>query len=306
MVRLEKINLDEKSWWSAKATPHTRPDFNSHKAEVKECPKCKKESKVIFKQGWTCLNSDPAPSKVRNTVREKTTCTEFFRFGSDIDDTTLEYTEEFFLERTNFKELRDPEGLEVIPGSLKPRLLTMEDVQRLGNFGFEEECKRGVVCPLCGCCCRRVEWDKWVCESSTSNGHFEYSLPARIITADQAIANGNCIPPSMRTNPEQTHKDVVNGIIDRSEFPEGKAPDGTYKVYRYGMTGEQTTEGKPGAIIGYVYHLKSSANLNKLPNGPDDLFEDLQRADLGLKRNPSRHTSGKSPGLGGFQMTNEW
>jgi len=43
MVRLEKINLDEKSWWSAKATPHTRPDFNSNKTEVKECPKCKKE-----------------------------------------------------------------------------------------------------------------------------------------------------------------------------------------------------------------------------------------------------------------------
>jgi hypothetical protein len=306
MVRLEKINLDEKSWWSAKATPHTRPDFNSHKAEVKECPKCKKESKVIYKQGWTCLNADPVAEKSGKKFREKTTCTEFFKFGSDVDDKTLEYTEEFLLERTNFKELRDPRGLEVHPGNLKPRLLTMEDVESLGNFGFEEECKRGVVCPLCGCCSRRVEWGRWICESSTSNGHFEYSLPARIIAADEAIANGNKIPDSLRKSPGKTHKDVVDDIIDRSELDFLEHEYG-YKVYRYGMpdetleeTPDETPDDKPGPIIGYVYHLKSNAKINQHPEGPDGLFEDLQRTDLGLKRNPSKNNKGKSPDLGGF------
>ena len=305
MVRLEKINLDEKSWWSAKATLHTRPDFNSNKTEVKECPKCKKESKVIFKQGWTCLNADPVPTKLGNKVREKTTCSEFFKFGSDIDDKTLEYTEEFFLERTNFKELRNPKGKEVIPGSMKPPLLTMKDVKELGNFGFEEECKRGIVCPLCGCCSRRVEWGRWVCESSTYGDHFQYSLPARIITAEEAIANGNWVPKPMKTKLGEMHKDVVDDMIDRSEFPEGEAPEITYKVYRYGMP-DETTDGKPGAIIGYVYHLKSNTTINKLPTYADDLFEDLQRVDLGLKRNPSKNSNGKSHGLGSFQITNEW
>ncbi len=303
MVRLEKINLDDKSWWSSKATPHTRPDFNAHKAEVKECPKCKKESKAIYKQGWTCLNADPLPASLGKKVREKTTCTEFFKFGSDVNDTTLAYTEEFLLERTNFRELRDPSGLEVHPGNLKPPLLTMEDVERLGYFGFEEECKRGVVCPVCGCCSRRVEWGRWICESSTSGGHFEYSLPARIITADEAIANGNDIPPSMMLKSGKTHKDVFDDIVDRSEFHQEHVSG--YQVYRYGMP-DETTDDKPGAIIGYVYHLKSNVSTNQFPGGPDDLFEDLQRTDLGLKRNPSKNKQGKPPVLGPFQMTNDW
>ncbi|PMD13007.1 hypothetical protein NA56DRAFT_446468 [Hyaloscypha hepaticicola] len=320
MVRLEKINLDEKSWWSAKATPHTPPDFNTHKAEVKECPKCKKESKVIYKQGWTCLNADPVAEKLG--VREKTTCTGFFKFGSDVNDKTLEYTEQYLLERTNFKELRDPSGLEVHTGPLKPRLPTMEDVETLGNFGFEEKCKRGVVCPLCGCCSRRVEWGRWICESSTSNGHFEYSLPARIITADESTANGNDIPRSLRTDPGEMHKDVVDDIIDRLELDPPEHEFG-YKIYRYGIPDEtpvktpdetpdetavempkETSDGKPGAIIGYVYHLKPNANINQQPEGADGLFEDLQRTDLGLKRNPSRHNKGVNEVLTAHWATN--
>jgi hypothetical protein len=101
------------------------------------------------------------------------------------------------------------------------------------------------------------------------------------------------------------HKDVVDDMIDRSEFSEGEAPEITYKVYRYGMP-DETTDGKPGAIIGYVYHLKSNTTINKLPTYADDLFEDLQRVDLGLKRNPSKNSNGKSHGLGSFQITNEW
>jgi hypothetical protein len=292
MVRLEKVDLTEKSWWSRADTPHSPPDFDSPKALVRTCNSCGKESKMIYKQGWACLNADPEPTKKGNKTREKKTCTEFFKFGEGINITNLEYTEEFLKERSSFKVLREQVNLDPNPGPLGPPLLTEDDVERLGEFGFEEECKRGIVCPKCGCCSRRVNWGKWVCESSTSGGHFTYALRPRIIPAERAISEGNEVPLLTKEEGDEEPNHFVHPMITRKPIFMGGR-----KGFVYIFHGAKGPNGEKGKIIGYVLHLRSSDTINKLPNGPDDIFKGLQQADLDLKRKPSKCAGCKSSDL---------
>jgi hypothetical protein len=59
-------------------------------------------------------------------------------------------------------------------------------------------------------------------------------------------------------------------------------------VTKYDIPGEE------GEIVGNVFHFKSNTIINGQPNGPDDLFAELQVAKLGLKRNASKCRGGKS------------
>lgn len=260
MVRLEKIDLYTKSWWSAKEAPHYPPDFDIIKTPTACCRVCKKESKVIYKQGWACLNADPV--KVSKDQLEKTKCSEFFKFGQAVDDKTLTLSEEFLLERTKFTGL--------ITEPLAPALLTDKDVDRLGNFSFEEECKRGIVCPKCGCCSRRIEWSKWTCENVKCT--FTYALTPRLIPAAMAIEQSMQAPLPPR---EKDYHDA--SLITHESFLLGE-----WKIDRYGIPDEN------GNLIGNIYRFRPSPEMNELPNGPDALFRQLQEADLGLKRNPVR------------------
>jgi len=48
------------------------------------------------------------------------------------------------------------------------------------------------------------------------------------------------------------------------------------------------------SIAGWILHYKSNPSINQSEGGPDDLFLELQTADLGLKRNPSKNPNGGS------------
>lgn len=242
-------------------TPLVTPNFVSPKAPVQVCPECNTPSKTIYKQGWVCLNADPV-RKSRN--HEKTTCPAFFKFGQGIDDKTLEFTEEFLQERTQFQ------GHDTEP--LNPPFLTEADADAIGAFAFEEKCRKGIVCSDCGCCIRRIHWGKWICENPVCD--FTYSLTPREIPASLAISNSNA--PKVKTF---VSKSIGSTTLDL--WP------GAWKVTRYDIPGEQ------GEIVGNVFHFKSNARLNQRPNGPDELFKELQVARLGLKRNASRCPGGK-------------
>jgi hypothetical protein len=100
MVRLEKIKLGERSWWSAEHASHFPPNFSSPKAQTRTCDACNKASKLIYNQGWTCLNANPANPEVN--------CKRFFVFDQEVDDKTLEFTSAFLQERTRFVPYLDP------------------------------------------------------------------------------------------------------------------------------------------------------------------------------------------------------
>jgi hypothetical protein len=251
MVRLEKINLHEKSWWSTKDAPHYPPNFESSKPEIYICSACNKPSKLMYKQGWACLEID---------------CKFFFNFGREVDDKTLEFTPQFLQERTQFQGAN--------PGSLAPQLLTNQDLDAMEAFGFEEKCKKGIVCPKCGCCSRRIEWHQWVCENPSCD--FTYSVTQRPISVSLAIRQGT----EKKLTPKE--KALVSPSIRPSKFTLG-----SYEVFQYILSG------KDGEDVGFIRHFKANAFINLQPNGPNALFEEIQEHDLGLKRSASLQPGGK-------------
>ncbi|KAE9365208.1 hypothetical protein N431DRAFT_420140 [Stipitochalara longipes BDJ] len=264
MVRLEKINLDQQSWWTAEGTSHSPPNFVSPKAPVRQCPTCKAFSKTIYQQGWVCLNADPVPVTGPQGEHEKTTCPDFFNFGADVDDKTLKFTGQFLQERTPFKgHVTEP---------LIPPFLTEAAADSIGALAFEEKCRKGIVCSQCGCCSSRVNWAKWVCENPICD--FEYSLTPRVIPASLAISDSK--PP--KPQDAFVYKSIRFTTSNR----------GSWKVTKYRLPDEES------GCAGYISHFTSNTAINQRPGGPDDLFIELQTADLNLKRKPSRTATKKN------------
>lgn len=200
-VRMEKIRLEEKSWWAkaGSALPSPYRDLNATKAASRKCLGCDKTSKVIFEQGWTCL---------------KASCDNFFVFDSPVDDQKLVYTEAFLSERTVY-----PGNT---PGPLAPPLLTEADMVIAGNHGTEAAFKQGIACPLCKGCSRRTLWSKWSCE--TVGCGFTHSLPFRISSVQDTMKD------IARNFPQQNYS-LDFGI----KFEERRI--GAYNVFEYGIPG---------------------------------------------------------------------
>lgn len=241
MVRLEKINLAAKSWWAPKDSdplPEHR-NLDQFKTIEKECTTCKQSSKEIYNAGWTCLQYP---------------CTDFFKFSEGYDDSKLAYNEQFLKERKRHST----------EASIVPPLLTDEDLRAMDAFGIEKECKRGIVCPRCKCCSRRIEWRQWSCENPTCD--FTYRTSQTPVPINEVIARSN--PPMA---------DIVGASL---RFMQKVMPP--YVIHEYVLPDEN------GQSIGFVRHFKANGLINKQYDGPNDLFRQMQERDFGMKRNVSR------------------
>jgi hypothetical protein len=246
MVRLEKIRLDTKSWWAPIDSLPLNPNrnVNAVKTSTASCILCKVASKEIYNVGWTCLN---------------TKCDTYFIFSTKVDDTILEYNEEFMSERTKY--IGGP------PEPLAPPLLTNNFLENNNNFGFEKMWNTGIVCPTCKGCSRRIEWRQWICE--TPGCGFTYSVLQKTVKVHDAIAQGFAY--------DKEWYDKKVGI----KF--GQKAMGMYDVYEYIIPGEGQ-----GEIAGMIRHFAANGIINGQPDGPNDLFRFMQESDFGLKRYPAR------------------
>ncbi|KAG9228506.1 hypothetical protein BJ875DRAFT_477330 [Amylocarpus encephaloides] len=259
MARLEKIDLHNQSWWAPVGScAPSPPQFGARCTEA-ACIACREMSKEIYNAGWACLDQ---------------ACGEFFKFPTDLDNSTLDYNAEFLAERTPYPGRN--------PGPLTPPLLTEEDVKRMGVTGVEREFKGGIVCQDCGCCIRRREWHRWSCENA--NCSFTYRLTQETVSPQDAIAGGMGEEvPAQRP----FHHSTIHAV-EPKVF-------GKYDVYEYHIPGER------GEIIGFVRHFKSSGLINQQPDGPNDLFKQMQTGELDLRRNPARQA-----GAPGEILTSHW
>lgn len=200
-VRMEKIRLDEKSWWAEAGStlPSPHRDLDSIKAASGKCGRCGNISKAIFEQGWVCL---------------KASCDKFFVFDSPMDDRKLFYTETFLKERTAYTGNA--------PGPLAPPLMTEADMIITGKRGTEFAFKQGIVCPLCKGCSRRKQWSKWSCE--TVGCGFTHSLPIQIMSVKDTMSD-------IAQNHRQQNYEPKFGITFDSKTM------GAYNVYEYGVPG---------------------------------------------------------------------
>ncbi|TAQ86624.1 hypothetical protein B7494_g5055 [Chlorociboria aeruginascens] len=253
MVRLEKINLAERSWWSAKDTlqpaesHQSAPDGEVMSSPTPQlCTQCFHYSKEIYNFGWTCME----PS-----------CPEYFSFeGRGYNDSLLDYSEHFIKGRTLYQGRN--------PGPLNPPLPTDQDLVTRGHYGVEAEYKRGIVCPKCKCASRRRDWSEWKCENE--NCDFTYKINQRPVPIDMVVAE------SLRLS-KHAQLDTMDDGIRFSQTHMG-----LYNVYEYNIPGVNNE------IIGFVRHFKANGIINQQPDGPNDLFEQMQERDFGLRRNPAR------------------
>jgi hypothetical protein len=247
MVRLEKIDLHLKSWWAPTGSDPVDPGriIGEVKTADRQCPVCDERSKIIYTAGFACLN---------------TACKAFYDFGKEVEDSDLDYNKSFLSERTSY--------LGNGPRPLQPPLLTDEDLDRDGRFGVESVCAKGIVCPNCKGCSRRIDWKEWRCENGCG---FTHSARQKIVSITQAIS------PSFDTEEKEQHN-VDFGI----RF--GQTTMGLYDVFEY------TIPGLDGESVGVIRHFKSIGIINAQPDGPNDLFRMMQEEDFGLKRNPARQS----------------
>lgn len=248
---MEKICLTEKSWWAVKDSPALIQDDRQN-VESTKCLECDQCSKTIFNAGWACLN---------------TACSSYFQFADFYDDATLDYSNDFLRERTVF------EGSD--PGSLAPPLLTAQDMTRMDAFGVELAFKRGIVCPKCGCCSRRIAWDHWFCENS--NCDFTYSLEQRPMSISDVLARALDMEDDGNSSKEAKPDTFVAPDIRSSQTIYGP-----WDVNQYEILGEA------GEVVGFVRHFKSNCIINQQKDGPNDLFMQVQAGKFNLRRNPAR------------------
>ncbi|KAI0130179.1 hypothetical protein BJ170DRAFT_720338 [Xylariales sp. AK1849] len=153
MVRLEKVPSSGPSWWVAGTTDDSHSfTVGENVCTVQECAKCGVESKLIYRQGWTCLNE---------------TCVKQFQFAPTVAPETAQYNLTFLRERTDHSTLKP----------LVPLVPTLPTFNPNTDFGIESEFKGGICCPMCRCCSRRVYWDHWRCENE--NCDFAYKPESR-------------------------------------------------------------------------------------------------------------------------------
>lgn len=244
MARLETIDPDAQSWWMPdgyEKEPVSVGDFN---CDGRSCASCGKYSKYVYTAGWTCLSVD---------------CPKHFEFGHPVDPDKLVYSEEFLLERhDNRKFLPLPPAVPALP------------VANQSSYGTETEFKRGIVCPQCGLCSRRVYWWGWACENKTAGCEFKYTI---------TFTNY----PLSKVEEECAAMDARRAVqfIDPS-IQQKTISDGGYSIDIFAFPNSE------GLIGGMAARLRATPETCGLPNGPDSMYLDMQNEDLKLRRSPAR------------------
>lgn len=259
-VRFEKIGLANKSWWAEKDSPPQSPieqglDIKPEKAQ---CPECCQLSIRIYNEGWMCLQ----PS-----------CKLFWIIDGS-NPACLTFHPDFL----NYRAAPDP-GLQP-HHSLVPNLLATIN-EHEANASLSRIAWRGIVCPQCSKCISRRFWRGWKCIDDA------LTTPEQRCNACSFEKTMNIKPVSLRS----VIDDFELGPIKRTLFFDPKfmiprVDDLSFYPYRkltYDIAG-----------VGSITHFVSNKAINSRENGPNDLFQQLQVSDLGLRRYPLQQSVGKA------------
>ncbi|KAF1985341.1 hypothetical protein K402DRAFT_334395 [Aulographum hederae CBS 113979] len=227
------------------------------------------------------LGSQPAPIEKTCAVCEKVSqqiyvqgwmcsnidCTSAFDVpaGQNPDDLILD--PRFLLQKTEWLHSTTPEPL--VPNLPSAGSKSVAHITRNAS--------RGVVCRGCGCCIPRKLWKGWEC----SHCGWEYSIPPQVI------------PLGDVQDDNQFHEDdggyarsyskCTDSVISR-EF----SLQYNYRVATYHINGLSGC---------FVSHLIANRKVREEPNGPNDMFAQLQEQDIGLRRHTISDKKGEGESL---------
>lgn len=173
MVRLEKIDLSERSWWSNGAhasLPHPsleERDFTT-KAAKETCETCEAASVRLFKSNFVCLNEQ---------------CANWFRVNGavvEVERGNMAYNDDFLAERYDRLDgALAPLPLEETYPSLYPTFDQFLDNQYVHHEGSgspitaetlaaaNEALLLGFSCPQCGMANSRIQYHGWYCRNTS-------------------------------------------------------------------------------------------------------------------------------------------
>ncbi|KAI0119492.1 hypothetical protein F4814DRAFT_458716 [Daldinia grandis] len=249
MVRLEKVDLTNRSWWAPRGVNAIEAgEFKSgeYSCTSSTCTTCQNPSKEIFEQGWTCLNSQ---------------CPRFFELATLLDVNELKYNNAFLRERTKYSGI--PPSDERVPALPSDQ----------GNtFGSEKEYKQGILCPKCSCCSRRIKWDGWYCENTECD--FTHAVPIKMTPLHRITAENLKVKSKKKIR-----------ITDADERVRVyKTTVGEQKVKTFFLPDENDDR-----CIGTVTRIRPTKEAISREGGLNDLYLHLQKEDLKLERRPAKN-----------------
>ncbi|KAK8073793.1 hypothetical protein PG994_004692 [Apiospora phragmitis] len=244
MVRLEKVDPQVKSWWMPASYEAEPVPVGEFQCDGKSCDRCATYSKTVYTEGWTCLSIS---------------CQNHLEFGRPVNPDELVYSEVFLLERHNNRDLLPlPQAAPALP------------IANQTSYGTESEFKRGIVCPQCGLCSRRVYWWGWACENEITGCNFKHIVA--FTNYPLSNVNEECTAIDARRRLEHVDASIEHKTIE----------SGGYAIEMYGFPNSE------GLIGGAVAVFRATPETCSLPNGPDNLYLAMQNEDLRLRRNPAR------------------
>lgn len=253
-LRLEKLDLGMMSWWAAKGSVAPVPLDQRNLTPVED-PTCD-----------ACGKQSPRVYDESWMCLQRS-CSRFWTIDGSPPPEDLSFYLPFLQQRKSPPYSARP------PFSLVPDLLsTLPSDDR--DCGAARAAWKGIVCPLCKRCISRKFWKGWECE--TPNCGFVHKRPMHPISLRSVIAEFELGVVGHRP----PYIPIGNGNCNELQ------PEITYmKNYRKDTF---RIEG-----VGSITHYAANNVVNSRPGGPNDLFEELQLADLGLQRYPLQQSVGK-------------
>ncbi|KAI9795345.1 MAG: hypothetical protein M1835_005958 [Candelina submexicana] len=285
--RLEKMDMHEPSWWAPRApedmtsmaNPQTIDQSATHTPLVDDlvtgtpanlnslisytsatsipaanhecCQGCQHVSPQVYFEGWMCLNG---------------LCDYFWKLEGQRKLEDLTFDLRFLRHQTPWPAIKEPYGV-------KPDPVSIEGQHKFG-FDVSYAAWKGFVCPRCGRCNSRQDWQGWKCLNEKCS--FVHNMPHTAIPAqalsdpNQPLTDGHAIPRDTAAFPITTQVEFFN----------------QYRVHTYTIPD-----------CGTVVHFMANKVINGEPNGPDEMWQDVQSADVGLKRFELKNAMLKGPML---------
>jgi hypothetical protein len=248
-LRFEKLNYQTPSWWQPKGTVEIAKPGSLPPPVVQTCEVCLVESQQHYIGAWMCLQSG---------------CTAFWK--TKTDSGLVEPNESSLVHDPRFLKQRNPWPMENLTYPL-----ISETAHISGHAIAGEDCARahwsGIVCPLCGRCCPRRDWWGWKCY--TPGCGYERKAPHTLIPAASIREPFEPLATTYMPSRDLLDPRVTLDI----SFAHN------YRIHRYTIPGTE----------GFVTHLIANKTVVEESDGPDDMFEELQCVEIGLRRRHVGH-----------------
>ena len=262
-AKIERLDISESSFCER---PTNRPpaipmesQATLTKAIRQTCKDCTKESLQVYQKTWMCLNLLP---------RRGPACSEAVAAQNSITATEKsQYDPRFMAERLDRKNIKIFDFEPPRPADILSNLS-----KQAKNENPLAELLRGIGCPRCNKCVRRVDLLGWKCDEKGCG--YEVQMPIPIVPLQSALGNRNSSSTKTVSKYKIENADAVGGP-QAGDFP-------GYDVMNFTFAADDRKWS--------LYVLTPTKETLKAPDGPDAQYlETLKLAHDGtlpLQRKP--------------------